>query len=330
MKKITTLIVIVAINNCLLAQDVHFSNLSFNSIYTSVASMGSSNAKLRATTHYRNQWPTVGKSFQTIGLNADYRMKVGEGNALGIGLILNRDQAGELSLTKLQADFAVAYHQRIARYSHLSGGVQFGVTQHSIDETKEEWGNQYNGKEFDPNLPSGEQPLFVPFMNFDIGAGLMWNYDISERNRSSQTVTKLNFGASIYHAVGGALIYNAGEPEYARYSITGSAAFVLNHNRYELEPSFVYQLKGKEQQLVLGMLYKVIIRQGSLYTGYYDRLHVSFGGYYRIPNDAIVPTFNLTYDNFQFGVSYDVNVSPLIEASSSVGGIEFTLRFLVR
>jgi type IX secretion system PorP/SprF family membrane protein len=330
MKKIILLIVIVVINNYLLAQDIHFSNLSFNSFYTSVASIGSSNAKLRATTHYRNQWPTVGKSFQTIGLNADYKMKVGDGNALGIGLILNRDQAGELSLTKLQADFAIAYHQRISKNSHLSGGMQLGIIQHIIDETEGEWGNQYNGKEFDSNLPSGEQPLFAPFMNFDIGAGLMWQYDISERNRFSQTFTKLNFGASIYHAFGGAIIYNAGEPEYIRYSITGSASYVLNHNRYELEPSFVYQLKGKEQQLVLGMLYKVIIRQGSLYTGYYDRLHVSFGGYYRIPNDAIVPTFNLTYDNFQFGVSYDVNVSPLIEASGSVGGIEFTLRFLVR
>ena len=330
MKKIILLIVIVVINNCIVAQDIHFSNLSFNNFYTSIASIGSSNAKLRASTHYRNQWPTIGKSFQTIGLNADYKMKVGDDNAIGIGLILNRDQAGELSLTKLQADFVLAYHQKVSKYSHLSGGVQFGITQHSIDETNAEWSNQFNGEEYDPNLPSGEQPLFAPFMNFDIGGGLMWNYDISERNRFSKTLTKLNFGASIYHATGGALVYNAGEPEYARYSFTGSAAYVLKYNRYELEPSFVYQLKGKEMELVLGMLYKVIVREGSIYTGYYDRLHFSIGGYYRIPNDAIVPTFNMTYDNFQFGVSYDVNVSPLVEASSSVGGIEFTLRFLVK
>ena len=329
MKKILTLVIIIAMSNCLIAQDIHFSNLSFNSFYTSVASMGSSNAKVRATTHYRNQWPTVGKSFQTIGLNADYKMKIGT-NALGIGLIVNRDQAGELSLTKLQADLAIAYHQRVSQNSHLSGGVQFGVTQHSIDETKAEWSNQYNGKEFDSNLPSGEQALFAPFMNFDVGAGLMWNYNTASRNRYSQTFTKVDFGVSIYHAVSGALDYNAGESEYARYSLTGNATYVLSYNKYELMPSFVYQLKGKERELVLGLLYNVVVRQGSMYTGYFDRLHIAFGGYYRIPNDAIVPTFNLTYDNFQFGVSYDVNISPLIEASSSVGGVEFTLRFLVK
>lgn len=329
MKKVITILILVAISKTFFAQDIHFSNLTFNSFYTSIASVGSSNAKFRATTQYRNQWPTIGKSFQTIGLNTDYKMKVGDDNAIGIGLIMNRDQAGELSLTKLQAAFALAYHQKVSKHSHFSGGIQFGVAQHSIDETKGEWGNQYNGKEYDPNLPTGEQPLFAPFMNYDLGAGLMWNYDIAGRNRFSKTFTRLNFGASVYHAIGSGLVYNAGEPEYARYSFTGSSTYVLNYNRYELEPSFAYQLKGKERELVLGMLYRVIVRQGSLYTGYYDRLYFSVGGYYRIPNDAIVPTFNMTYDNFQFGVSYDVNVSPLIEASSSVGGIEFTLRFLV-
>ena len=328
MKKIFTLIVLLAINNCLKAQDIHFSNLSFNNMNTSIASVGSSIAKFRATTQYRNQWPTIGKSFQTIGLSADYKMDVGT-NAIGLGLILNRDQAGELSLTKLQADFAAAYHQRITKHSHLSGALQLGITQHSIDESKAEWANQYNGKEFDPNLASGEQALFAPFMNFDVGAGLMWNYDISERNGFSNTLTKLNFGASLYHATGGGLVYNGGDPEYSRYALTGSATYVINNNRSEIEPYVLFQLKGKEKEIVLGMMYKIIVRQGSLYTGYFDRLYFSVGGYYRIPNDAFVPTFNMTYDNFQFGVSYDVNVSPLIEASSSVGGIEFTLRFLV-
>ncbi|MEN8958334.1 MAG: PorP/SprF family type IX secretion system membrane protein, partial [Flavobacteriales bacterium] len=161
MKNLTGIIVLVGLSFCVKAQDIHFSNLGFNSFYSSVASMGSTDAKLRATSHYRNQWPTVGKSFSTIGLSADYKIK-GEGdNNMGIGIILNRDVAGELSLTKMQAGLAAAYHLKVSRNSHMSGGVQFGITQHSIDESAAEWGNQYNGKEFDPNLPSREQPLFA-------------------------------------------------------------------------------------------------------------------------------------------------------------------------
>ena len=55
-------------------------------MYNSVASVGSSSAKLRATTHYRNQWPTIGKSYQTLGLTADYKLDM-EDKALGFGLI---------------------------------------------------------------------------------------------------------------------------------------------------------------------------------------------------------------------------------------------------
>lgn len=310
------------------AQDVHFSNIKMSSLYTSIASVGSSHAQFRATTHYRNQWPTVGKSYQTIGLTADYKLKLDD-KALGFGFIMNRDQAGALSLTKLQAEGVVAYHQRVSDHSFFSGGIQGGIIQHSIDESAAEWQNQYNGKQFDPNLPSNEAPLFQPFMNYTFGAGMMWRYDKTDRNRFSKTMTELEFGMSLYHVVASALDYNTSQKEYTRLSLTGSSTIVLEYAKSELEPAFLYQIKGNEKEFVFGMLYKYILREGSKYTGYYDRLDMSFGSYYRLPNDAFIPTFNMNYDNFQFGVSYDVNVSPLIQASSSVGGIEFTLRFVM-
>ena len=310
------------------AQDIHFSNLELSNLYSSVGAVGGSRAKLRATTHYRNQWPTIGKAYQTIGLTADYKLKMKE-NALGFGLIMNRDQAGDLALTKLQADLAVAYHLKISDYSFFSGGIQMGITQHSIDETKAEWQNQFDGKKFNPNLPSNEAPLFQPFINYDFGTGLRWNMDKTVVNRYSNSITKLDLGVSLYHMVASALDYNANQKEYTRIAVTGSSTIVLKYRYTELQPAFLYQIKGSEQELVFGMLFKYIIREGSKYTGYFDQLDMGFGSYYRLPNDAIIPTFNMNYNNFQFGVSYDVNISPLIRASSSVGGIEFTLRFVM-
>ena len=51
--------------------------------------------------------------------------------------------------------------------------------------------------------------------------------------------------------------------------------------------------------------------------------------YYRIPNDALIPAFNMNYANYQLGITYDVNVSQLTQASRTIGGLEFSLRFII-
>ena len=327
--KLLTFCIVFILWNNLLSQDLHFSNLQLNNFYTSIASTGSTSAIYRGGLHYRNQFPTVGSAYQTMGLYTDYSIKLDD-NALGVGLILNRDKAGSVGLTKLRAEAMVAYHQKITRFSRLSAGIQFSVTQHSIDESKAEWKNQYDGKKFDPNLPSREQPLFQPFMNYGAGAGLGWNYDARQYNRFSMVFTTVDLGFSMYHIAASPLDYYNNEPEYNRIALTGRSTFVLDYQVFEIEPAFSYQIKGKEQELVVGALYKVILREESRYTGYYDKLDFSVGAYYRMPNDAIIPTFNMNYDNFQFGVSYDANISQYRQASSTIGAFELTLRFLVR
>ena len=97
-----------------------------------------------------------------------------------------------------------------------------------------------------------------------------------------------------------------------------------------MEPAFLFSRKGKESEFLFGTLYKIVLREESKYTGYYDRLDMSFGAYIRLPGDAIIPTFNLNYDNYQIGFSYDATVSDLAQANSTLGGLEVTLRFLLR
>jgi len=80
-----------------------------------------------------------------------------------------------------------------------------------------------------------------------------------------------------------------------------------------IDPSFVYQQKGKENELVLGGMYKYVIRQGTRYTSFTERIDLSAGAFLRLPNDAIIPTFNFTYGNFAVGIAYDINISPLNE-----------------
>lgn len=329
MKKNNFTLVLLLFSISSFAQDFHFSNLKLNNYYNSIASIGGENEKFRGGLHYRNQSPSVASAYQTMGLFSDYSIKKDE-NSLGIGLMVNRDVAGELSLTKLRAEVAIAYHQKISDYSRLGAGVQFGITQHSIDESGAQWQNQYDGTGFNPNLSSNETPLFQPFLSFGVGAGLNWKFDNSKYNRFDYSVTKIELGASIYHLASSGLIYNAGVSEYNRISISGNAEFNLVHGLSAIEPAFLYTQKGKETEIVFGALYKIILREESRYTGYYDKLDMSFGTYIRLPGDAIIPTFNLNYDNYQLGVSYDATFSDLARANNTLGGLEVTLRFLLR
>lgn len=329
MKQIKLGLFLVLFTMCGYSQDIHFSNLSLNNYYNSVASIGGETEIFRGGLHYRNQAPTVSSAYQTMGLFADYSIKMEE-NSLGIGLMVNRDVAGDLGLAKLRAEAAVAYHQKISRYSHLGAGVQFGITQHSIDEGNAQWQNQYDGKAFNPNLPSNEQPLFQPFINFGLGAGLNWRFDKRSENRFDYTVTKMEFGASLYHIASSGLPYYGGDTEYGRISVSGSAEVVLINDASALEPAFLFTQKGKESEILVGTLYKFIIREESKYTGYFDRCDMSFGAYVRFPSDAIIPTFNMNYNSYQIGVSYDATISDLARANSTLGGLEVTLRFLVR
>ena len=331
MKKTTLYIALFSVFGFVLqskAQDIHFSNISMTQLYTSIGSVGSGNSLFSASAEYRNQWPTIGNAYTTMGMTAAGRIET-ENGALGIGLIANRDQAGDLSLTKLQAEGAIVYHQRVSRKSYFGAGVQGGVIQHSIDGSEAQWQSQFDGKEFDPTRSSGEDALFQPFVNYTMGTGVQWEYNNIDFNRFSQSFTYARFGLSVYHAFASKLDYNAFEKEYARVALSGSAIYCLDLQSSELEPAFVYQQKGKEKEMVFGLLYRYIINPGSRYTTHLKKLDFAAGAYYRLPNDAIIPTFNMNYANYQLGIAYDFNVSQLSQASRTIGGVEFSLRLLI-
>ena len=231
----------------------------------------------------------------------------------------------------MQAKVSVAYHQQVSDNSFLSGGIQLGMTQHSIDGSKAEWHNQFNGVEHDASLPSNEQPLFGSFLTFDVGAGLLWRYDTKSSNRFTDIpFSTVNLGVSIYQITGSSVKYNANEPDRMKFVAFGNTAFYIKDQVMELEPSFLYQLKGTEQELVFGLLFRRIFIEPSYYTGYYKRFDLAFGAYYRIPNDAIIPAVQMNYDSFGLGLSYDINISKLTQASNYQGGLEVFLIYLLR
>ena len=85
--------------------------------------------------------------------------------------------------------------------------------------------------------------------------------------------------------------------------------------------------QGPLKEINAGALIRYAIRRESKYTGFLKAVSIYGGIYYRT-GDAIIPTFLFEVANYALGLSYDMNVSPLTEASNGKGALEISFRFI--
>lgn len=92
-----------------------------------------------------------------------------------------------------------------------------------------------------------------------------------------------------------------------------------------LEPKFLYMWTSKASDMVLGANVRQAISHKSFTSVYY-------GAHYRHGVkrllDAVIPTVGLRYKNFDFGLSYDINVSSLSKDVARKSSFEFSLIYI--
>jgi len=98
----------------------------------------------------------------------------------------------------------------------------------------------------------------------------------------------------------------------------GGGSFDVNE-KIGVHPSVLYQMQSGSSELNLGTALSVALK------GNFDP-KVFFGAYYR-HQDAVIPVVAMDYRNFRVGLSYDVNISSLNEASGGKGGFELSLAY---
>ncbi len=313
-------------------QDVHFSQLSKTPLLQSPAMAGAFSSDLRVSAHYKNQWANIGNPYTTYAFAIDGKIKGDnwKNKYIGVGGSLLTDKAGSLHFKRFQGDLHTAYHQKVNTNHYLSFGLKIGVVQHSISLLEAQWDNQYDGAGYNGSLSSGENISFQPFMSFDAGAGILWTYQMGNGTVSSYDSKFMQIGLAVHHLNKPNLSFVGPQQSryYQRYVLHGRGSFGINNSSWAVEPSFLFQRKSKEQELVIGTMFKYLITEKSHYTEYVAKFDVSFGGYYRFLSDAIVPTIYFNYATCGLGIGYDINISPLSAATNYRGGLEISLKFV--
>ena len=323
MKKILLLLASVFVMLGASAQDTHFSQFYDSPLTMNPALTGNIEGTWRVGVNYRNQWGSISAPsvYATPSAFVDFRAFSGRfsGNALGIGMLLLTDKAGDGQLTTTSAMFSLAYHQALDNSGnfHLSAGGMAGWTQKGIDLTKLDFYDEFTGTGFSPGFASMDPVQNNSFAYTDVAGGVSFSGLISDYSR-------VTLGASVAHLSKPEETFYQGL-DYAaneigtRYQAHAAATIGMNNKVYFF-PSALYQLQSSAQEMVAGTAVGFNISPSRYKVG----TIVYAGAFYRV-NDAVVPTVGMMMNGLQFGVSYDVTVSDLNTANASQGGFEVAL-----
>jgi type IX secretion system PorP/SprF family membrane protein len=302
-------------------QDIHFSQFNASPQNLNPSQTGLFSGDWRFVGNYRNQWSAIPVPYKTFSLATDTRIKTTLKSATpAAGILINNDVSGDSKFTTMQILLSIAYIKKLNKDSthFISFGIQPGFSSKSINLAALSFDNQYNGDTYNPASSSGENFVTTHITYFDIGGGLSYLW-----KKSSRTLLSIGVSANHLNRPEQTFFNNPDVRLNIRTSINGIAEFPVS-GQIDLVPTFMFQQQDKFHETVLGA-------SGKFYLKPIDGMTtaVSFGGYYRL-KDAAIFTANMEYKNFNVGLSYDFNTSPLHVANNYRGGVELSVIYILK
>ena len=317
-----------------IGQDIHFSQFYMSPLTLNPALTGVMNCNVRMTANYRNQWASVLKSnsYNTYSVAYDQKIPVGRADYFGIGGLLYSDVAGALNFGTIKGQLSASFSKKMGggrgTSHYLSVGADAGLAQRRIDFANARWGDQHDGQGGFSGETSQEDLLNNfdkdNFIFADMSVGILW-------------FTVLNKNTSFY---GGAALSHLNQPNqsfvegefislYSKYTAHAGGEFGIN-DKFSVLPGAVYLKQGPSYEINGGTSIKFNLDPNTNQS-------FQFGGWVRIANhfsdnmtmDAIIFSTKFDHNNFGIGFSYDINVSPLKQASNSNGAFEFSLVYTI-
>lgn len=308
---------IVLISYQLSGQDLHYSQFFNTPLNISPGLAGNFNGDHRLGVNLRQQWKSIPVNYQSFDVAYDYKdgFKFRD-NHFNLGFIFNYDSAGDLGLQHIGASAMASYSLRLSKGLHLKPGISLGFVQRRFDTANATTANQWDGREFDPNIAAeliGNDNL--TYLNAAAGASL--RYRKGERSF-------LDIGLSAYNLTSPSQSFN------------DNASYLAN-----LEPRFNvfamanWRIARKLDLLLNGIIQAQKPHQETLVNGqvklYFDKdyskaIYLGVGMRF---DDAWYPMVAIEVDGIYGSLSYDFNISDFDIASDGNGGPELAFRYVI-
>jgi type IX secretion system PorP/SprF family membrane protein len=201
-------------------------------------------------------------------------------------------------------------------------GVQPGLVYKYFNANGITFGTQFDAinQQFDSRLPSSENGFNQNMYYFDMNVGLLWRTLIQNLTPSA--------GFSLTHVVRPMETFSStgiGSRLPIKYTINGQIGIPLN-SKFDLTPCFLYSTTAGTNEFLAGAI------TGYNITGFFIPVKQVYGLTMCRINplqniDAIILGTGVKFMKFDLGISYDINVSPLSNATTFNGAFEISLIF---
>lgn len=296
----------------------------------------------RVGANFRTQWGAImNQPYMTYALGAEYRIPVFKSDFIGVGFSALTDIAGGGVYNVTDINIGATYIKKITGSkvrsyrpgltSYLVAGFQLGIGQRSVKWVNLTYSTQYvvDNNTYNQDIYSGENSGAMRMTKIypDLSAGLLWYGIFGERR-------------SIYAGLG---LFHLNRPEISLFDRTTSSSDVERlyirvtghiggevllgkRSSLSLLPGFVGMFQGPAMELNMGLGVKYQAPK-------YDDFALKFSVWTRLSNklfadidaDALMLIVGIDWLSFQFGISYDINVSSLSAATLGQGALELSV-----
>lgn len=303
--------------SAVIAQDLHYSQFFNSPLNLNPSLTGAFNGDQRFHLNYRKQWASVPVNYVSGDVGADFKFRnKNNSNFLGIGALINYDEAGDLNLNLTGINLFASYGVKISSKSQLTPGVTISYAQRKIDYAGVRSGNQWDGVAYNPSIPA-ENLDFDNNSYFDVGAGLNYRWQSAYRKY-------FNLGVGVYHLI---------KPKDSFSNDPNTTS--VRPMRITAYGMFNFPISGGLDLILNGMYAKqesysekVVNAQLKIYMGSSQNTAFYLGGGYRF-DDAWYPMAAIEIGRVYGAFSYDFNVSDFEFVTEGKGGPELSLRYII-
>ncbi len=300
------------------AQDIHLSQFYHSPLNLNPALTGDFLGDIRVTVNHRNQWASVSVPYLTSSISVDSRIntKLLKNDGVGIGLLMVHDKSGDGELTSLQMMATLSYFKWLdANKNHnLSIGFQAGIFQKHLDNEKLIFGNQFQDIDFNMSVDPKENFLDYNVIKADLQAGLVYQF-------VQPGIKRITTGISLFHVTRPEQSFLLDKDRLSMRSVLHGEALFKVSKRTMAGPSLLLMHQVAAREITVGGRL-----EHSLESDAAENVKLLFATHTRISGtDAIILMAGLGYKVWDFGFSYDINVSSLTLASSYQGGFELAI-----
>lgn len=248
--------------------------------------------------------------WQTFSGTVDWKTIRRNADMLSLGFQVQHDRAGDAALTWTQAGAMASVAHALGENHALSAGVGLAFVQRSFDISALRFKNQWSGDLFDASLPTGEQfdknSGFAPTLS----AGLNWHFEASE------TRTRVDVSAGAFHLNRPAIQFNDDVEQRLPRRLSFALDGVLQTGDFTDIVCFgAAQYMGKAREIVAGAgLRRSLGHDTAIRFSLATRL-----------GDALIPAFQIEWQNWTAGLSYDLNTSGFDAVTKRRGGMEIAV-----